>query len=1064
MVRDGGVRGGSLTRSYGYSSTAGRQLGNLLLVCSLLMGCRNEATHCAASGLAQWVPRPIEARLSVSNHHPCRRTEADSGLFQARVCSELPPTGSRDFERLSSAVRRLSTSDCGDHAEGLSALVFTSLPGATDTAIGKLSSAHADDPTNEAVANDLAAAFYHRGVTEDRPADVVEALQILLTVETTKPSRALLFNKALALTQLGLLRQALEAWSVVEMTEESPDWAAEANRRRLDIGILLERDEVDNIEDRFWRVLEGLLPSLKEGPRARLLSEAAQIGHDFRLRGDSTLADGVDRLAAAIQSRSAAAEPTIAALELMGAARRAQRAGFERSSTTSADDISDHERWTVERAAEGFARSAKTLCEQGSPFCVWPLAWGALLEIHRDRHAAAERTLDELDALPARWLGPVARSRSSWYRGLSQSRRGARDVGLALYQRALTEISPLGLIESEAWLHDLVAENLQLLGASDSAWPYRIKALRLIAPRPQSVAAHNTLVAAALAANSAGAGRAALAFANEAVFFAVERQRAVSLTEVFLTKSRLEAASGLESEARKSLTRAYEELRRVQAPFDEQLSADLALHEARLNVESSPDTSLLTVSKAMANFKDRGRLFRTVEAAAISARAHTRAGHLDLAADQIRFIVQRVADIASQRSPHGDAWDPSVGEVAQPAFEDAVRFYYFERNDPRTALLYALAARSVAMGRTSQALDADRLTPALDRVQSNLGRNDFLLVYFFVPERLIGWRISATAIEAADASARSVRAAIKQLLAAKSARRLPDWEEAAERLADLLQLQAISNGTSPGTLWIVPDRELAQVPFSVLRPGGGDLILRNWEVAYVVEPLRLGRLRSWNKPRSALVVGDPAFDSVARPELPRLPQAAAEAEQIAGLYDDAQVLLGTAATETAILDEIRNAEILHFAGHAVPIPSRPGESHLLVAKGDSEPSDGVLTAIELKRQSLDDLQLAVLASCESNLSGLYRAGPAVAIAAPFITNGSQGVIGSQWKVEDAPTVEIMRQLHERLAHSDSPARALRQAKLWSVDRGIPAWSWGAFTLLVPRPRPWHDLATATSPN
>jgi len=71
----------------------------------------------------------------------------------------------------------------------------------------------------------------------------------------------------------------------------------------------------------------------------------------------------------------------------------------------------------------------------------------------------------------------------------------------------------------------------------------------------------------------------------------------------------------------------------------------------------------------------------------------------------------------------------------------------------------------------------------------------------------------------------------------------------------------------------------------------------------------------------------------------------------------------------------------------------------------------------------------------------------------FLQAGAQNVIASLWDVDDARSVEIMRGLYVGMAAGQSPARALRSAKLAVLHAGgsgrLPYY-WGPLEVFTRR--------------
>jgi len=92
--------------------------------------------------------------------------------------------------------------------------------------------------------------------------------------------------------------------------------------------------------------------------------------------------------------------------------------------------------------------------------------------------------------------------------------------------------------------------------------------------------------------------------------------------------------------------------------------------------------------------------------------------------------------------------------------------------------------------------------------------------------------------------------------------------------------------------------------------------------------------------------------------------------------------------------------------------------------------------------------LVVLSACESMRISDHRGSGFAGLSEAFLGAGAGGVIGSSWRVSDAPTAGLMREFHRSYRKSGDASDALRAAQLVvlrssSTPLRTPA-SWGAF--------------------
>src|SRR5262249_39416641 len=129
-------------------------------------------------------------------------------------------------------------------------------------------------------------------------------------------------------------------------------------------------------------------------------------------------------------------------------------------------------------------------------------------------------------------------------------------------------------------------------------------------------------------------------------------------------------------------------------------------------------------------------------------------------------------------------------------------------------------------------------------------------------------------------------------------------------------------------LVIVPDGPLYGLPFGGLYDRGkarylleDHAILLTPSVSYALTGL--GRPAA-PPPERALVVGAPAIRMEQYPDLAPLPDAEPEAREVAALYPQAELLVGSQATRERFLQSVARHDVTHFGGHAVASLEDPG--------------------------------------------------------------------------------------------------------------------------------------------
>jgi CHAT domain-containing protein/tetratricopeptide (TPR) repeat protein len=203
-----------------------------------------------------------------------------------------------------------------------------------------------------------------------------------------------------------------------------------------------------------------------------------------------------------------------------------------------------------------------------------------------------------------------------------------------------------------------------------------------------------------------------------------------------------------------------------------------------------------------------------------------------------------------------------------------------------------------------------------------------------------------------------------------------------------------------------------------------------------------------------LAIGAPALSGDWQSMFAPLPEADEEARAVAASFRSATLLTGGRATLPAVLHDLPETEILHFAGHALATGGRTGL--LLAAGGEgvtarSGPEGGgaeVLAASELNASNLRECRLAVLSACSTARSeGTELVDPGALVGA-FLLAGVPDVVASRWDVNSSVTTRLMQAFYKRLLAGDSTALALARAtgRIQQSPMTAHPYYWAAFSV------------------
>lgn len=355
------------------------------------------------------------------------------------------------------------------------------------------------------------------------------------------------------------------------------------------------------------------------------------------------------------------------------------------------------------------------------------------------------------------------------------------------------------------------------------------------------------------------------------------------------------------------------------------------------------------------------------------------------------------------------------------------------------------------------------------QLQSQISDQVQLLEYTVLDDKVLMWVVTRSGVKHADTnvSAADLEREVEHYRDVLTRSHLSQ-DDSLNGLAKELYAKLIAPLEERGylsrdlELCIVPDKMLNFLPFAALiSPSSGQYLIQTYALQIApsatifVKASENASLRDAQRRESLLAVGDPRFDEIEFANLPELPAAKREAQKVSEFYNSPTLLLGPEATAARVKQVVANADVIHFATHAILDDESPLLSKLLLAKGGASESRGhhvthdYLQASEIYDLKLPLTRLVVLSACQTGIEQAYRGEGSIGLARPFMAVGVPLVVASLWPVDSSTTATLMISFHShRTRDKVSTAAALRQAQLEmlsNADQNLRApYAWAAF--------------------
>jgi len=247
-------------------------------------------------------------------------------------------------------------------------------------------------------------------------------------------------------------------------------------------------------------------------------------------------------------------------------------------------------------------------------------------------------------------------------------------------------------------------------------------------------------------------------------------------------------------------------------------------------------------------------------------------------------------------------------------------------------------------------------------------------------------------------------------------------------------------------LVLVPHVELQYLPFAALMDTAGRFLVQRYELA--MTPSASVWIALGDRPAGLPGVGLLAF-APQPATLPGSSQEVAAIRRLAGA--DAQVLTGSAATESAFRRLAPNRRVLHLATYGVLNKQNPLFSYVKLAPDDAD--DGRLEVHEVFGLHLV-ADLVVLSACQTGLgSGALADVPAgddwVGLTRAFLHAGARRVVATLWPVDDWATAALMERFYTTYQPGGDAGATIADAQreLLRVPATAHPFYWAGFVVV-----------------
>ena len=886
-----------------------------------------------------------------------------------------------------------------------------------------------------ALLNDLAAAyetrFEQKGDLDVQPLALEAAERAWTGLRTPQ----IAWTRAVVIDSFHVHERSAAAWRDYQALDSRSQWSEFARHRLQEA---LQPTDTDLWPSVRKRLLAGDLRGVDRfRQEVRFLCEDELLPQwgEAVLRGHPSAPEQLAKIAALAQAlgERSVAGAVDAIRKAKGIALRRLAKGHVAYGEGRRADLNNE----ADRAMRAMNEAVAALTPELTPF-----AWRARIEHAGDLYSLNEyeQALAELRQVldDAPQLTNDSRGRANALMGSIYLQTGSYKESADRYERALDAFRRAGEREQEATLVHRIAVALQLGGEDARARPYRHEAMKLLDRAGTPSHRHEAMLEAAYVAIGNDHQAVADFYLDTIVTNDKATRNAVATCSSLMWRSAYRYHRGLLQAASGDLEEAQRVCRSITDPSVRQRAlANLELAHASLGGKASPglDDAIRYYQKSGIHVWLRTAYF---------ARARQAAGRGDDVAAERDYRAALEETEASRGKIDERQMRISFTATADEIGDGYVEFL-LRRHRERDAFETAdrIRLRELVDSPTAR-WTAPPTGAFLPTVQSSLAPGTALVEYRVLDKNVVAWVITANSFNAAvlPISGNDLKPALAAL---ETDIREQELKANAGFLYDALLRRIDSSLPKNSDLIIVPDDDLERVPFSALydRLHGRFLVETRAttvapSAALYVQSVARSHERSQYAGRM-VVIRAASFGS----GLPALPEAAVEAEAVARLYPNAQIIDNSGQAGSVLLNLAKNASFLHFVGHTA-LGGDGAVRELRVGKTEQ----ARLGAADIVAAALPGLRLVYLSACETDQGPIFKSEGSITIARSFFAAGVPVVIGTLWPVEDAAARRAARTFYEHLQRGNTPAESLRQAQMSLLSHDSQSRvDWAAFRII-----------------